>query len=167
MRNVMTHTISLARGALAQEHYRSVDLARYERAIGRLEQDLRRGAAATYRFAGARIKAAQDILQRRLILRTAREGRSLIPCYAGRLNLVLTEDGEVFPCERLSGGFGNVREHEYDVRKMLRTRKAAAVLGSIGRRECFCTHECYFMTNILFNPRLYPALAGELLRLRR
>jgi MoaA/NifB/PqqE/SkfB family radical SAM enzyme len=166
MRSVRTHTISLARGALARDDYRLVDLARYERAIGRLEQGLKRGAA-TYRFAGGRLKAAQDIVQRRLILRTAMEGRSIIPCYAGRLNVVLTEDGEVFPCEILSRGLGNVRESGYDVMKMLRTRRAAEVLGSIRRRECFCTHECYFMTNILFNPRLYPALAGEFLQLRR
>ena len=167
LRGVRTHTISLARGALAQGRFTDVDLAKYERAIGRLEQDLKRGAAATYRFAGARLKAAQDILQRKLILRTAQERRSIISCYAGRLNVVLTEDGGVFPCEILSGGFGNVRENDYDIRTMLRTGKAAEVLGPIGRRECFCTHECYFMTNILFNPRLYPALAGELLQLRR
>ena len=32
-------------------------------------------------------------------------------------------------------------------------------------KNCYCTHECYFMTNILFNPRLYPALAREYIQL--
>jgi len=32
--------------------------------------------------------------------------------------------------------------------------------------RCHCTHECYFMTNILFNPRLYPSLMKEYLLLR-
>jgi MoaA/NifB/PqqE/SkfB family radical SAM enzyme len=120
-----------------------------------------------YRFRGGRLKAAQDIVQRRLIERTLAENRRQIECYAGRLNLVLTESGELYPCEILPTGFGNVRAHGYDVGAMLRTERAAAVLGSIRARRCHCTHECYFITNILFNPRLYPALAREYLSLLR
>jgi MoaA/NifB/PqqE/SkfB family radical SAM enzyme len=163
MSDIRTHTISLARGALLEERFKTVDLAKYERAIQRLELNLKRGRASTYRFTGARMKAAQDILQRKLILRTAREQQGVIDCYAGRLNVVLRENGELYPCEIREDGFGNVRDYGYDIRKMLGTETASGVVGSIQRRECFCTHECYFMTNILFNPRLYPALAKEYL----
>jgi MoaA/NifB/PqqE/SkfB family radical SAM enzyme len=166
MSAIRTHTISLARGALLQEQFKTVDLAKYERAILRLELNLKRGRASTYRFTGARMKAAQDILQRKLILRTAREERRVVDCYAGRINVVLREDGELYPCEIREDGFGNVRDHGYDIRAMLGTERAGRVLGSIRRGECCCTHECYFMTNILFNPRLYPALAKEYLSFR-
>jgi hypothetical protein len=40
------------------------------------------------------------------------------------------------------------------------------VNGSIRNNECYCTHECYFMTNILFNLHMYPALMREYLQLR-
>jgi radical SAM protein with 4Fe4S-binding SPASM domain len=155
------------RGALRQERSKDIVPQKYERAIGRLRQHLRDGSAATYGFSGARIKAAQDILQRQLILRTIRERRNVIPCYAGKLNLVLTENGDLYPCEMRSDSFGNVRDSEYDLRAMLRTGQAERIRSSIRRGECHCTHECYFMTNILFNPRWYPALARELLLLRR
>lgn len=166
LKHVRVHTVSLVRGNLLDERHKKVDVGSYERAMLRLESDLMRKAAPIYRFNGARIKAAQDILQRRLIRRTLIEQRRLIPCYAGRLNLVLTETGEVYPCEILTESFGNVRDRDYDVGKVLLSERAGRVAESIGKGRCFCTHECYFMTNVLFNPRCYPALAREYLRLR-
>lgn len=165
LRGVKTHTISLVRGDLAHSGFKKVDMRKYARAIDTLEQRLRSGKAAVYRFSGGRIKAAQDILQRRLIEQTARERKALIPCYAGRLNIVLSESGELYPCEMLNEGFGNVRDFAYDVKKALNAERAGRVLASIRNRKCWCTHECTMMTNILFNPRLYPALAAEYRRL--
>ena len=88
----------------------------------------------------------------------------MIPCHAGRLNLVLDERGELFPCEEFSLRLGNVRDHDLDVRATARSPQARAVLASIARGGCWCTHECYMMTNILFDLRHYPALLAEYLR---
>ncbi len=165
LKNIKTHTISLVRGNIANETYKNIDHGKYNNAVERLEKNLKSRTSSTYRFKGARIKAAQDILQRRLIHQTALDKRRLIPCYAGRLNLVLTETGNVYPCEILKDALGNVRDCDYDIRKVVCSDKAKKVIGSIVDNKCFCTHECYFMTNILFNPRLYPALAREYLQL--
>jgi MoaA/NifB/PqqE/SkfB family radical SAM enzyme len=166
LKNVKTHTISLIRGNLSDKHYAGVDMNKYHDAVLKLEKNLQEGRSAVYRFRGGRIKAAQDILQRRLIDRTAREHRRIIPCYAGRLNLVLSEAGEVFPCELLKDSLGNVRDHGYDIRKVGNSKRARGVIASIMNDRCYCTHECYFMTNILFNPRLYASLMKEYVLLR-
>jgi MoaA/NifB/PqqE/SkfB family radical SAM enzyme len=165
LKRIRTHTVSLVRGELADAGHKQVDLDKYQRIAQRLAGELRRGVAPVYAFRGGRLKAAQDIVQRRLILRTAREHQRLIDCYAGQLNLVLSETGEVYPCETRLQSLGNVRDHDYDLRAVMRAAPARDTLGSIARRECACTHECYFITNILFNPRLYPALAKEYLAL--
>jgi radical SAM protein with 4Fe4S-binding SPASM domain len=165
MKNIKTHTISLARGNLADTTFQEVDEEKYLRAIKRLERNLENRTSGMYRFKGARIKAAQDILQRRLIHRTMHHKKRLIPCYAGQLNLVLRENGDVYPCEILTESFGNVRDHDYDIMKVINSEKAAGILNAIRNHTCYCTHECYFMTNILFNPRLYPGLAKEYVRL--
>ncbi len=161
LKHIKTHTISLVRGDLVNGQYKDVDIELYNRAIGRLESDLKNGCSRRYRFRGGGIKAAQDIVQRRLIYRTWHEQKRLISCYAGRLNLVITECGDVFPCEMLSETLGNVRAYDCDIKKLLQTDKAGGVIRSIKERKCYCTHECYFMTNILFNPVLYPAVARE------
>jgi len=166
LKDIKTHTISLIRGSLEDENYKKVDYKKYLHAIKRLEENLKNRTSATYRFRGARIKAAQDILQRNLIHLTLLEQKRLTCCYAGRLNLVLTENGDVFPCEILTGRFGNVRDYGYDIKKILQTENTKKILASIQNKKCFCTHECYLMTNILFNPKLYPALAKEYLQLR-
>ncbi len=165
LRGVKTHTISLIRGSLAESSFKDFDYRKYHHAIERLENNLKDNISSIYRFRGARIKAAQDILQRRLINRTMLDQRRLIPCYAGRLNLVLTEGGDVYPCEILTEAFGNVKDYDYDLKKVSQSDKAGKIIGSIMNGRCYCTHECYFMTNILFNPRLYPALAKEYIQL--
>ena len=165
LKGVKTHTISLIRGDLAESSFKDIDYRKYHHAIERLENNLKDNISSIYRFRGAKIKAAQDILQRRLINRTMLDQKRLVTCYAGRLNLVLSESGNVYPCEILSDSFGNVKDYEYDMRKVVRSDNAKKIIRSIMNKRCYCTHECYFMTNILFNPRLYPALAKEYMQL--
>ena len=166
LRHIKTHTISLIRGDVSDDNLKKVDLEKYDRAIAKLEGNLKRKTASTYRFSGAKIKAAQDILQRRLIYETCCQQKALISCFAGRLNLVLNETGDLYPCESFTNTFlfGNVRENGYDIGKMLKSERAKGIVAAI-KKGCYCTHECYMMTNILFNPTQYPALLKEYLQL--
>lgn len=165
MDQVKTHTVSLVRGEVAENSLKEVDLEKYRAIINRMAADLKEKRAGRYRFLGARLKAAQDILQRRLIYETAAQQKRLIPCYAGRLNLVLTESGDLYPCESFTMKIGNVRQAGYDLNELLASGAAKKIAAFIKNNGCFCTHECYFMTNILFNPALYPALLKEYLQL--
>jgi radical SAM protein with 4Fe4S-binding SPASM domain len=164
---VKTHTVSLIRGEVFRDDLKQVDLDKYNNVIARLESDLKKRLASMYRFRGAKLKAAQDILQRRLIHEAARQTKRTATCYAGKLNLVLTETGDLYPCEDFSEHmkFGNVRESEYDLQRLLESDRGRQILQFIHNRGCHCTHECYFMTNILFNPSCYPALLKEYLQL--
>ena len=167
MDHVKTHTVSLVRGEMDQENQKEVDLQKYKKIIDKLELNLKKKLASTYRFKGAQLKAAQDILQRRLILEAAQSNIRQTPCYAGRLNLVLTENGDLYPCEDFSDKmkFANIRDFDYSALKTLNTERSKGILEMIEDKGCCCTHECYFMTNILFNPAMYPALFKEYLQL--
>ncbi len=161
MEKIRTHTLSMVRGDLKDESYKDIDLELYRMAIDDMEEGLKKGRSSMYRFTAARLKAAQDILQRRLIYQTVKEGRRLIPCYAGRLNLVLTEGGDVYPCETLRDKMGSVREHDYSIPALLKTEGAERAISRVESSGCYCSHECYFMTNILFNPGTYGKLIRE------
>jgi MoaA/NifB/PqqE/SkfB family radical SAM enzyme len=165
LEGISTHTVSLVRGEVAEEGLKEVDLAVYRRTIERLEADLKGAPGSRYRFRGSRLKTAQDIVQRRLIHDTAEQNKRLIPCYAGRLTLVLTETGELYPCESFANRMGNVRAWGYDVKKLLAGGDAQAALRAVQESGCHCTHECYMMMNILFNPSMYPSLIQEYLQL--
>ncbi len=166
MSRIKTHTISLVRGDMADTGYAGIDTAKYFAAIRKLEHNLKQGLSPVYRFRGARIKAAQDILQRNMIHQTLLQSKRIIPCYAGRLNLVLNESGEVFPCELLSTSLGNVRDAGYDMHRVVSSKKADRMIASL-QEECFCTHECYLMINLLFNPATYPSILKEYIHLLR
>lgn len=164
---IKTHTVSLIRGNVPDVRLKNIDIEKYHRTIKQLEWALINKKTPTYHFRGARLKAAQDIIQRHFIYETMAQQRQLIPCYAGRLNLVLTETGDVYPCESFTPEMrmGNVREEGHDLKRVLMDKQANRVIRSIQDSSCFCTHECYLMTNILFNLRLYPKLIRKYLYL--
>jgi radical SAM protein with 4Fe4S-binding SPASM domain len=158
---IKTHTVSLIRGKGLEE----IDLEKYRATINQLAANLRSRASGTYSFAGARLKAAQDILQRRLIYEIETQKRQLLACFAGKLNLVVTEQGDLYPCESFTMPMGNVRDNNFNIGKMVKSSKSLNILRSIKDKGCFCSHECYLMTNILFNIRMYPRLLKEYLQL--
>ena len=165
LEGIRTHTVSLVRGDVADEGLKHVDMNAYRRTIETLESNLKAHPFARYRFRGGRLKAAQDILQRRLIHDTMQKKRRLVPCYAGRLTLVLTEAGDLYPCESFARKMGNVRDGDYDVKKLVTGSEARKALHAVQHSGCYCTHECYMMMNILFNPAQYPSLLREYARL--
>lgn len=162
---ISTHTVSLVRGRVPDGAMKEIDHKTYQRAIEMLEQNLKGDGGARYRFRGSRVKAAQDILQRRLIHDTAIAQKRLTPCYAGELTLVVTEKGDVYPCESFERKMGNLRDSNYDVGRIVASSKGKKMVREIGEKGCYCTHECYCMINILFNPAWYPALLKEYVRL--
>ncbi len=165
--NIKTHTVSLIRGEVFRDDLKQVDLHKYKKIIDRMEADLKKRLASVYGFRGGRLKAAQDIVQRRQIYEAASSNQRSTACYAGRLNLVLTETGDLYPCEEFSERmkFGNVRNADYELKKLLTADRSKKIIQFIEKKGCHCTHECYFMTNILFDPGRYPELLKEYLQL--
>ncbi len=148
------HNFSLARGAGVDSRWTDVDPDEYRRFSLRLREEGRRAARGL--FSGEKFKAAQDFRQREIVFRVLQENRRQLPCYAGRLNLVLGERGDVYPCEMLPWKLGNVRESGYDLKAIISGEEARKCRRAIadGLEACDrCTNECYLITNILFNPR--------------
>ena len=166
LRQVKTHTISLVRGDLADKHFTDVDIDMYHDAVRKLEKQPEGREVPGLPFQGrapqggpghspAPSHPSDDDgaeMDHALLCRKAQScaGRS-------RRGVPLrTAHGIVRECPRLwirsekGGAFGTAQN----------------ALRAIKQNKCFCTHECYFMTNILFNPRLYPALMKEYLLLR-
>jgi radical SAM protein with 4Fe4S-binding SPASM domain len=96
-----------------------------------------------------KIAFIKDAIMRRLIANTVKFGYQ-IPCLAGKVSLVVDEKTNVYPCEMLSS-IGNLREKNYDFSKILDSEKLKTVVNKIKCSNCFCTHECSYSSNILFN----------------
>jgi len=76
----------------------------------------------------------------------------VVACQAPDRNLVLTPYGEIGFCE-LREWIGNLRDFNYDIKKLFDTEKAANLRKSILKKECYCFHPCYQTVNILFSKK--------------
>jgi MoaA/NifB/PqqE/SkfB family radical SAM enzyme len=116
------------------------------------------GEMKYYDFPLSKFVLARDRLLTRILITILKENRYVIPCYAGSISSVIMENGDVLACEMLPGIIGNLRESEYDLDKILKSRAAISLRNNIKNNKCFCTHECNLAINILFNPLLFPKL---------
>ena len=86
-------------------------------------------------------KTSIDILQKK---------DQVIPCLAGRSNLVIWGDGNVASCEMLPP-VGNINKNSID--EILVSDEMKKQKKSIKDKECHCTHNCALLTSIMFNPK--------------
>jgi hypothetical protein len=75
-----------------------------------------------------------------LAVRVLREGRQVIPCYAGISNAHLTPYGDVWACCTLGyeKSMGNLRDFGYDFKALWNSPRAEAVRHYIRDGQCAC-----------------------------
>jgi radical SAM protein with 4Fe4S-binding SPASM domain len=95
---------------------------------------------------------AKNIFTHRIVYDTVKEDKQQLKCLAGKTAGVLYENGDVYPCELLGHRFGNLRESGYNFEAVWNSEAAEKVRVWIKKEKCFCTHECFLTTSILFNP---------------
>lgn len=109
-----------------------------------------------------------------LIMQSVVEDRFVTPCRAGKNMIVMDDEGRISPCEVLeyfiktgissldSAVLGSMRENDYDIRKILQSDKARAIVAHIKESKCHCSFECAMSVNVLYSPSLWPGLIRHL-----
>jgi hypothetical protein len=75
-------------------------------------------------------------------------------CTAGETTLVVDYDGRFRSCE-LREPMGSVKDYDCDIQKILQGEAMKKEIETIGhgyRANCWCTHGCWIMSSITFNP---------------
>lgn len=76
-------------------------------------------------------------------------------CTAGETTLVIDYDGRFRSCE-LREPLGNVKDYGCDTHAIMYgdvMKKEVAEIGYGDKANCWCTHGCWIMSSIVFNPR--------------
>lgn len=149
--------VSWVRGDTLDAESRDADIRKYLEETGRLQ---RRSVIGRYydNYPLASLRRTLDFLAPRVVAETLLNGKMPYPCMAGKSVIVISEIGEVKPCEMLKVGFGNVRENDYHVKKMLLSTESAVIKSAIADGKCSCTWECAVMNNLVFNWWAYPRI---------
>lgn len=156
--------LSFVRGKPMEPAIGIVDVEKYRRIKARLEHAFARGELKYYKnMPLARFVHAKERLSAKTVLETIDTGQFQVPCYAGALSAVISEEGDVYACEMLGNKLGNLRESGYDMAAIWKGERARSMRSFIRDTKCFCTHECNMSINLLFNPAVYPRIAREML----
>jgi hypothetical protein len=63
---------------------------------------------------------------------------------------MISSTGDVLSCSVRSENFGNVRDNDYDLMKILNTKKAKIIRKKL--KNCYCNDAGTNYTNIMCNP---------------
>ena len=90
----------------------------------------------------------------REIIRSHYEKRlKMDSCQAGTLTAIISEEGDVRPCEILDTSFGNLRDYDYRLDKIWKNQFARLHRDKIKKEKCFCTFETTVRTTMVFQPK--------------
>lgn len=87
--------------------------------------------------------------------------KQILPCYAGIASAQISADGEVWPCCVRADNLGNLRDNEYNFKKIWFSDKTKQIRKSIKNKECACPLASASYSNILCN---YKSVIKTLLR---
>lgn len=155
-------TINLGRGNMENGRLKEFQIDYYGDVVRVKRQAIANKNFPYYDSKLGKLLLAKDMVMYDLVDKTFRENRFQSLCYAGSLSGVMSETGEIFPCELLNESMGNVREYYYNLRQLWMSPRANEVRRKIKKSKCFCTWECALNTNILFNMRYYPRLLRQM-----
>ena len=101
----------------------------------------------------ARITTALRIVYYDLAVKTVRENRQVIPCYAGLLNVHINSDGAVWPCAVLAyrSEMGRISP-EAGFSSIWKSEKSRKIRKSIRKKQCVCPLANQAYSNILMHP---------------
>lgn len=154
--------LNLVRGSPTDVRLRDVNIRYYKELVDLMWGDVKSGKWRYFEFPFSKLALARNFVLYEYIAKTFREERRFLPCYSSKLSGVISEEGDVYPCEILEDAkIGNLREADYNVSKLWFSKRNRKLQERIAK-GCFCTYECAMSVNTLFNPKLYLAFLRTL-----
>lgn len=162
---IENHTVLYARGAIRDRDKIVPSEIRYKDLVSRTFD--RRRKKYDFPFLSRVFVRLRESVERAIVI-TQETGEMPFVCAAGERMIEMSEYGDIFPCEILDtlirdkqadpqGLFdncvmGNVRDHDYDVRKVMESARGREIRRLIQNKGCSCTFECAIGATIAFEP---------------
>lgn len=125
-----------------------VDIKKYNRATQLLQEHERLKASGTLE----KVLAERALVERSIISEHYQKKPVMLGCTAGTLTMILSEEGDVRPCEILDTTFGNIRDTDYELLPLWTNSSAKSHRKEIAN-SCYCTFETCVRTSMVFKPK--------------
>ena len=156
-------SVTYARGDVPDPALKKVSEQKY-RAIDAALRQMKRTTerrSLYWLWRGAR-DASRDMLMESVF-----DEKFVAPCVAGRKLVVVSETGDVYPCEILDRNkfrLGSLRDYDWDLGRLMQDPATRSIQDWIVETKCKCSWECSNAANIVWNPSQYPRLLRESIR---
>ena len=129
------------------------DDKKYKAAIEFFKKEVKRDLKKKNRL--TRMTQAFRLVYYDLVVDILKEKRQVIPCYAGLSNFHLTPYGDIWPCCVLgySKSMGNLRDFNYNFKKLWKSKSAKKVRKFIQDKNCACPLANQSYSNIMLDPK--------------
>jgi MoaA/NifB/PqqE/SkfB family radical SAM enzyme len=129
------------------------DAVTYKRLVSKFADKIRNNIAKKRKL--TKVTESLRLVYYDLAIRILEENRQVTPCFAGRSNVHINFDGEVWPCCVLgySQPLGSLREHGYNFQRVWHSAQADTVRKYITDGNCACPLANQAYSNILCNPK--------------
>lgn len=149
------YNFNLIRGDARDKSLKKLEIMYYQELYRTMKEDFGKGIWPYYNFPFNKLIMKKNFRVYEDIIKIHSKNQYLSPCYSMSLSCVLTEKGDLYPCELLANSkVGNIREINYDFSKIWYSPKSEEIRRKI-KNKCFCTYECALSVNTLFNPNFY------------
>ena len=155
------HMLMIARGNVKDPKVKEVNATCYKEVI-ELKESLYREKED--RPLSSLIRAI-TLRSLELILREYLQNKWQLDCVAGKRLVIISERGEVKPCEILNQSFGNLRDFNYDIRKIMHQSNVKKTQNWIKDSKCHCTFECATNVSVMYDWKGYPNLLKRTIQL--
>ncbi|MBN2018382.1 MAG: radical SAM protein [Candidatus Cloacimonetes bacterium] len=91
----------------------------------------------------------------KMVKKILKDKHRILPCYAGILSAQIVPNGDVWPCCIKAVVIGNVKEHNYNFKKLWKTSKLLKDERKLIRQEkCYCPMANASYTNMLMSNKI-------------
>ncbi len=157
-----TISLTLLRGSVKDPRCSKGDVSNYLKTHKRILSFLMHKKNMQTGFSSRFYRAFKTRISK-MVADTANRNRFFLPCHAGRLLCVIDSSLNVYPCEILKKGFGNLRDSGYDFQKLWFSRNAELLRHEIKDSRCCCTYECGLQITAFFDLKTICTLIPDML----
>ena len=146
--------VTYARGEVKDSKLKEVSHEKYKEINAYLENiERKKEKRLFYPFWRAAHSVSRDFL-----MDTVFDDKFVVPCVGGKKLMILSETGEVYPCEILGKSMGNIKDFDYDMKRLQAHHENQELVKWIKESKCKCSFECALAANVIWSPTAYPKL---------
>lgn len=144
-------------------------LSSYKILSNRVAEDMKSGILQGWnnRTVQGRLMNKKNEIWRDVMADIYMDTKYVTPCRAGAIFGVIEANGKVRPCEILDTDFGNVRDHDYNLIGLWKSKDSVSKKEKILETKCNCHYDCAWSFNILANREFQPKLLPSIISLKR